>query len=401
MSQSSELAKEFYINTSISDGFDRLTILKVKQKKLKNEKKLLEIKKEKELLEKNLEIYFNDTTNYYYRILFLVNEKIWDLLDEAKYNSSNNDIALKNFQAQEDYNERRFRIKKKIDNFLNSDIKEQKGYKKKKAFVLGHLGLGDHGYLNAMYRYIATIYDETYVVCKKSYLKNVEIFFGDDPSIIPYPCKDDMSDVCVHHGCSIADLKKITEGKDVYLSGGHMINRSKYRVYEYPYSFYDDVNIPRNIFWNYSHFSAIQNDLYKLINGQKYIFIHNTSSDYPNGVYSIEQVEKHFKISKNEVLFVNPCINIYSENHPFYHQANKFLGYKLPELIELIEKADYVSLSDSSFLGMAFHLNIKTDNCIYIGRGGACYNHLYNDQNKSNILPNKMNKFKKQLWHTK
>ena len=30
MSQSSELAKEFYINTSISDGFDRLTIFKVK-----------------------------------------------------------------------------------------------------------------------------------------------------------------------------------------------------------------------------------------------------------------------------------------------------------------------------------------------------------------------------------
>ena len=107
-----ESINEFHINTSISDGFDRLTILKVKQKKIKDENKLLEIKKEKELLEKKLEIYFNDTTNYYYRILFLVNEKIWDLLDEAKYNSPNNDIELKNYRAQEDYNERRFRIKK-------------------------------------------------------------------------------------------------------------------------------------------------------------------------------------------------------------------------------------------------------------------------------------------------
>ena len=63
-----------------------------------------------------------------------------------------------------------------LKKFLNSDIKEQKGYKKKKAFILGHMGLGDHGYLNAMYRYIATMYDETYVVCKQSYSKNVEYF---------------------------------------------------------------------------------------------------------------------------------------------------------------------------------------------------------------------------------
>lgn len=393
-----ESIKEFHVNTSISDGFDRLTILKVKQKKLKDEKKLLEIKKEKELLEKKLEVYFNDTTNYYYRILFLVNEKIWDLLEEAKYNSSNNDIELKNYRAQEDYNERRFRIKKKIDTFLNSDIKEQKGYKKKKAFVLGHLGLGDHGYLNSMYRYIATIYDETYVVCKQSYSKNIEYFFKDDTSIIPYPCKDDMSDICIHHGCSEADFKKKTEGMDIFLSGSHLALSN--RIYDYPYSFFDDVKLPRNIFWDYAYFNAIPNDLYKLINGQKYIFIHNTSSNYPNGVYSIEQVEKHFQISKNNVLFVNPCINIYSENHSFYHLANKFLGYKLSELIELIEKADYVSLSDSSFLGMAFHLNIKTDKCIYIPRGGRNYDYIYNEQNKSNILSNKMGKFIKQLWHT-
>ena len=126
-----ESINEFHINTSISDGFDRLTILKVKQKKLKDEKKLLEIKKEKELLEKKLEVYFNDTTNYYYRILFLVNEKIWDLLDEAKYNSPNNDIELKNIGLKKIITKEDSELKK-IDTFLNSDIKEQKGIKRKK-----------------------------------------------------------------------------------------------------------------------------------------------------------------------------------------------------------------------------------------------------------------------------
>ena len=42
-------------------------------------------------------------------------------------------------------NDRRFRVKKKINDLVNSSLKEQKGYARTKALILTHFGNGDHG----------------------------------------------------------------------------------------------------------------------------------------------------------------------------------------------------------------------------------------------------------------
>jgi hypothetical protein len=45
---------------------------------------------------------------------------------------------------------------------------------KKKAFVLSHLGMGDHIMNIGMVRYLASKYDEVLVVCKQHNFNNLQ-----------------------------------------------------------------------------------------------------------------------------------------------------------------------------------------------------------------------------------
>ena len=385
---------ELTIKTAISDGIDRLSILIVKEKKINNNEKLVEIRKEKKMLEESLKDKLKfDVIKYYYRLLCLINEKIWDLLDEAKYNSKTEKDELKNYREQEDYNERRFRVKKKIDDFTESNIKEQKGYKKNTAFVLMHLGLGDHGYMIGMVRYLSTKYDSVIVVCYNKNKKNMELFFKDDRTIELMGVESN-EDISPNRGFSMEKFLEITKGMDLYLSGCHSLTKP-YKIYDYPFCFYDDVGIEHSVFWDYGYIPKSDNALQVYYSipieyRDNYVFVHNSAST--GIVYTLEDMEEKLNIKREEMLFINPCYNVYKEGDKFYEIAETFLGHRLPEYIFTIENAKYVSLSDSSFLGMAWNLNIKTDNCYYLGRD-LNYDHLYNEKYKPRKELNKM-KFK-------
>ena len=83
-------------------------------------------------------------------------------------------------------NDRRFRVKKKINDFVNSSLKEQKGYARSKAIILTHLGNGDNITCNGLVRYYSTKYDNITVFCKKQNLHNLEEFYKDDKTISFY-----------------------------------------------------------------------------------------------------------------------------------------------------------------------------------------------------------------------
>jgi hypothetical protein len=126
--------------------------------------------------------------SYHYRILKEINLKIWNLQD-----SIHKDKNLTNTYGQIlKENDRRFRVKKQINNLANSNLKEQKGYAKSKAFIYTHLGLGDHFWMNGAVRYLATCYDEITVVCKKNNENVVRSMYSDDSSIHFYVINDDV-----------------------------------------------------------------------------------------------------------------------------------------------------------------------------------------------------------------
>jgi uncharacterized membrane protein YheB (UPF0754 family) len=116
------------VSLPIADIYDKLTILDIKKENIKDER-VSEIIKE-------ISILRNDTSNLvvnekYYNMLKEINNNLFNLLDkmyEINHDVSNPsyaDLCKKSFIE----NDRRFRMKRKINNLHNSIIKEVKSYK--------------------------------------------------------------------------------------------------------------------------------------------------------------------------------------------------------------------------------------------------------------------------------
>ena len=124
------------INTPISLGelLDKISILKIKQKNIKDEKKLVLINEELSLLESTLRNSIDDNKILLYLSkLLLINEKLWKIEDdirdcERKKKFDENFIKL----ARSVYinNDKRSEIKLEINNYFGSTLIEVKSYEK-------------------------------------------------------------------------------------------------------------------------------------------------------------------------------------------------------------------------------------------------------------------------------
>lgn len=108
------------ILVSIGEIYDKISILKIKESKIKDINKLNEIRKEIKTID------FNIKYQYYFDLLLEVNTKIWDLTDQVKLEPN-----LEKYQLIFKLNDDRFRIKNKINNAENSFLKEQKNFNQK------------------------------------------------------------------------------------------------------------------------------------------------------------------------------------------------------------------------------------------------------------------------------
>ena len=122
------------INASVGELLDKISILKIKEQKINDEKKLLNITKELDLLSSIAEKFIEKDEKSYKKFmdeLFEINLKLWEIEDsirilENKKNFSDEFIQL----ARNVYysNDKRFEIKSKINNFYGSEIVEEKDY---------------------------------------------------------------------------------------------------------------------------------------------------------------------------------------------------------------------------------------------------------------------------------
>ena len=124
------------INTPISLGelIDKISILVIKEKKIKDEKKNNLIRKELTLLRKTLdETINNKAINDYLNHLIDVNSALWKIEDEIRDCEKNKKFDQKFIElARSVYitNDRRAEIKLEINNKFGSKIVELKSYTK-------------------------------------------------------------------------------------------------------------------------------------------------------------------------------------------------------------------------------------------------------------------------------
>ena len=124
------------INTPISIGelIDKISILVIKEKKIKDEKKNNLIREELTLLRKTLnEAANNNSINNYLNQLIDVNSTLWKIEDEIRDCEKNKKFDQKFIElARSVYitNDKRAEIKLEINNKFGSKIVEVKSYTK-------------------------------------------------------------------------------------------------------------------------------------------------------------------------------------------------------------------------------------------------------------------------------
>ncbi len=372
---------------SYGEAFDKLSILEIKLNKITDIKKKNDVQTEYDAINKYILPLMSDTIRYYYEILKEINLRIWimqdifrEINDNDKKNKLCNEIILDN--------DRRFRVKNKINNYLNSNLKEQKGYNEKKCMVFIHMGLGDNFTCNGLVRYLSTVYDKIVVPVKKNNIKNVRDMFSDDKTIELMEVESDR-DVSITYGCPIEKFKEITNGYDVKLCGFHNYFFTQKEPKIIPYCFYSDINIPYNVFWDYYYIPTKQEseDLYneiKLNNIDKYVVIHTKTSVME--CFTVEQIEKHFKIDRQTTFIINLSNTVYKPGDKFYELSMKLDFKSVLSYKKIIENADLIIMCDSSFFCMSMNLDIKTDKCYYVTRSYDNfddYGYIYNDEYKS------------------
>lgn len=118
------------INVSVGELFDKISILQIKTRKIKDENKLSLVKTELDLLlaEKDK---LSEIPVDLFNSLEIVNERLWLIEDRIRIKESRQEFDQEFIDLARDVyftNDHRCTIKRKIDVFFGSDIMEVKEY---------------------------------------------------------------------------------------------------------------------------------------------------------------------------------------------------------------------------------------------------------------------------------
>ena len=121
------------IPISLGELLDKISILEIKNKKILDESKILNIKKELNGLKKVLdELKINlSETNSLYNKLYKINLTLWEIEDSIRVLEKNEDFGEKFIElARSVYitNDQRFEVKNDINKLFNSEYVEEKSY---------------------------------------------------------------------------------------------------------------------------------------------------------------------------------------------------------------------------------------------------------------------------------
>ena len=121
------------VEVSIGELLDKISILEIKQEKIKNPEKLKFINNEHSILKDQLEknIKSDDKLNNLYQTLKEINAKLWIIEDDKRQCEKDKDFGEKFIKLSRDVhflNDDRAKIKLEINNHTGSVIKEIKEY---------------------------------------------------------------------------------------------------------------------------------------------------------------------------------------------------------------------------------------------------------------------------------
>lgn len=333
---------------SLGEALDKLTILDIKLQKITDSRRQ-DVQAEYDALYTSLKEYVV-AYPYHYKILRDINLTLWTIQEHFHGKDITPEEAATDAKTILLENDRRFRVKLKINTLAASALKEQKGYALKKALFYGHLGLGDMFWMNGAVRYLATCYDQVLVVCKKKYESNAAAMYADDPSIQLLLINDDID----LHPWQIKRSLFEEQGYTVY-SCGFFASKASPTIYDLPYSFYDDLALPRDVrtsYFHVSHTDAARN-LFRAFACTPYIVVHQQSS-----VKTIPLVETMLAAGEPRLI-----LDLNKNHYPAYSKewffAELVVNKPVLDYTYLLEGAEELHMIESSLYCLASHLDLS------------------------------------------
>ena len=121
------------VEVSIGELFDKISILEIKQEKIKDPEKLKFISNEHSILKNQLEnnIKSDEKLTEFFKSLKEINAKLWVIEDDKRQCEKEKDFSEKFIKLSRDVhflNDERAKIKLEINNHTGSKIKEIKQY---------------------------------------------------------------------------------------------------------------------------------------------------------------------------------------------------------------------------------------------------------------------------------
>ena len=197
-----------------------------------------------------------------------------------------------------------------------------------------HLGTGDHFICNGLVNYICSNIEEeaekclqssplVYLACKKRNLETVSYLYRENKIVIPIEIGDNE----IEHVNSIVkenDLKLIRIGFD------------KCDIDNFEESFYDQLNIPYDI--RYQYFKLPKTKFWKTLEipNEKYILIHDNCSDARYDLIIDGSMTKIY-FDKTEPIFayidlIKEATEIHCINSSVYHLIDSMADISYPQL---------------------------------------------------------------------
>lgn len=234
------------------------------------------------------------------------------------------------------------------------------------ACIIGNGGLGDTLTYVGMVNYITTKYNYVIVACMAVYYDQIKYFFRNN-KIKLYPINADDNTTMAqfdlmmrsspiydiyafgHYGSKIIDYNQYTKMR----MDGTIVNI----IYEYPISYYHDVDIPIKYMTEYyivcypNSILSIYSELFDKY--PKYSIVHQQSSTKSFDIIA------HNRININDELVIDVNTNLYEPGHKYYDIAQKFINLKSVIFYsKLVENASALYVLDSCIHAIALIVNI-------------------------------------------
>jgi hypothetical protein len=237
--------------------------------------------------------------------------------------------------------------------------------KQKSAYVLSHNGLGDNITMIGAVIFLLDYYDTIYFLCKKSYQKNVDLFFLNKAVItVPFNSENeyiecfniineafDTSDIFIDGQCHNYCKSKITHP----LLASRIPNNKDYVMpYEHISKFYYNMGLDLSIYFeNFNiNSSEVSKRIFDLVKSYKIVFLHTQASNRTLDLSSIIDLYKNNK----EYIIISANKNVYNENDEYYTITESFVNLFIADYIDIITSAEEIHVIDSCFSCIVYPL---------------------------------------------